>query len=541
MAVSRSDVPQISNSSPTHSVETWSDSKIPALLFMSAFAQFAFFTYLTLNQPILDMWGFRPAQTAASVPYMLHEGAWFANVVPIFGKPWVLALEFPLYQWCVALLVKISALPLDASGRLVSAFFALATMWPAFLLGKSLGLGRRFVLILGALWLFAPLIIFWGRTFLIETTIVFLSACWLAYYVRFLKSASYWNLVAAIVFGIFSAAVKITGFLPFVVIGFIYTCFFIWVRRAHISALLFNLVLAALAVGVSVIAFRLWGKFGDSFLVENPLASHLRSQNIMGHYLGTLADRMGTELWDWAVRRRVLPETLGAAWFVGLYGLVRIGPFNRWFWAALTLIVGFLSAFVFFPKLHTIHAYYQVENALFIVAAIALIVEALLRKERKFEAFAILAAIMVGQLYSFYGGFYYEALRSDLRQHPYYLAGKLLQDRTQSDSVVVGFGMGYGADVPYYSNRRGVILGNWFSTAAIREVLFDDPDRWLGGRKIAAVVDCRVFRAQAIADGLKPLRDELVRDLAGKRTRVTGSVYGATTSPQQCDVYLSGN
>jgi hypothetical protein len=51
-----------------------------------------------------DFARFRTSQTAVVVPYMLREGAWLANVVPIFGEPWIVPFEFPFHQWCVALL-----------------------------------------------------------------------------------------------------------------------------------------------------------------------------------------------------------------------------------------------------------------------------------------------------------------------------------------------------------------------------------------------------------------------------------------------------
>lgn len=540
MVAFEADAAPTNDSAPPYSTRRWANSQIAGLIFLGALAQFAFFTWQTLNQPSLDMWGFRPSQTSASVPYMLHDGGWLANIVPIFGEPWVLALEFPLYQWCVALLAEISGISIDACGRLVSAFFAVATIWPVLLLAKSVGLGRRFALIVGALWLLAPLTIFWGRTFLIETIIVFLGACWLAFYVRFFTSKSYVDLVAAIIFGTLAALVKITGFAPFVVVGFIYTCVFVWQQRFHIPANLTNLILAASSVALPAIAFSIWSGYGDHFMAQNPLANQLRYQNLMSWYLGEWSDRSSRALWDFAVYRRVLPETLGAAWLVALYGLARIGPRSYWFWVTLTLLVGFLSAFLFFPKLHTIHPYYQVENAILVCAAVALITESLLRSGRKAEGYIVLAVIIGGQLWSFYSGFYYKALTSDLRQHPYYLASMIIKNNTRPDSVVVGFGMGWGADVPYFSNRYGIILANWFSIPTIREVLFEHRDHWLGGRKLGAVVDCKVFSSQATSSSLKPILEELKREMSGKIVQVTGTVYGADMNPQECDVFLSG-
>src|ERR1035441_4976295 len=101
MAVFEAEAVQTDDSAAPHAPGRLSTNQIAGLIFIVALAQFAFFTWHTLNQPSLDMWGFRPAQTAASVPYMLYDGRWFANIVPIFGEPWVFVLEFPFYQWCV--------------------------------------------------------------------------------------------------------------------------------------------------------------------------------------------------------------------------------------------------------------------------------------------------------------------------------------------------------------------------------------------------------------------------------------------------------
>jgi hypothetical protein len=88
-------------------------------IFSLALVQFIVFTVMTLNQPIIDLWAFRPAQTAVSIPYMLRDGAWFAYVTPVLGEPWIVPFEFPFFQWCVALLVQITGAPIDACGRLV--------------------------------------------------------------------------------------------------------------------------------------------------------------------------------------------------------------------------------------------------------------------------------------------------------------------------------------------------------------------------------------------------------------------------------------
>jgi hypothetical protein len=122
-----------------------------------------------------------PAQTVVNIPYMFSQGAWLNYLTPVFGEPWIAMFEFPLYQWCVALLSTLTSLSIDASGRIVSALFAIGVLWSMAVLAQTLGLGRRFVLIASALWLLAPVVVYWGRSVLIETASVFLAAVWLAY------------------------------------------------------------------------------------------------------------------------------------------------------------------------------------------------------------------------------------------------------------------------------------------------------------------------------------------------------------------------
>ena len=521
----------IPNPDASHDFAAWA-------IVLLALGQFMFFTWLTLDQPIIDLWGFRPAQTAIPVPYILREGHWLATALPIFGNPWVVPFEFPFFQWCVVLLAWLTGASVDACGRLVSAFFAVVTLWPASLLAKSFGLGRRVALIAGALWLMAPVVMFFGRSFLIETTVVFLSAGWLAFYVRTLSRGSYIDGLAGLVFGLLAALVKITAFAGFVVVGFIYTCAFVWQHRERLEAITRLLLLAGGTVLVPAMVFMSWGDYADSFLAQNPLASLLRTQNLLLHFFGVWSDRSSVALWDWTIRLRALPETLGGVWYVALYGLARMGVRNRLFPMTLTLLVGYLSGFLFFPQLHMAHHYYQVENAMLLCASAAIITEALLRRGRTVEGYLVLAALAVGQLSTFYTSNYVNILRDDLHKHPYYQTGLVLREVTPPDSVIVAFGLGYGADLSYFADRRGIVLANWFPIPAVRQVVFDQRNRWFSGRKVGAIVDCSVYESQVIGPELIPIRDELRREFSGKTIEVNGSFYGATLIPSKCDVFL---
>jgi hypothetical protein len=510
------------------------------VVFSAAFCQFLFFTLWTLDQPISDMWGFRPAQTAISVSYMLRQGAWLANIVPVFGEPWVFSQEFPFYQWCVALLTWATGAPIGGCGRLVSAFFAIAVLWPVALIAKEMrpATARRLTLLVGALWLLAPIVVFWGRTFLIETTTAFLSVGWLALYIRFLTRRSYLDFLACLVFGVLAALVKLPAFSAFIVVGFIYTCDYMWTRRHRFLKDLPALLLAGGTVVLAAAALIAWGRYTDGFLIQNPLAALLRVSRIPQWYFGTWSQRWSPLLWDWVIRTRDLPETLGRAWFIPLFGLIILGWRSRSFWWTATLLVAFLSGYVVFPALRTSNPYYLIENAILLCAAAALIIDELLQRGNYIPAYVILGVTVASQLWAFHMGDDGRALRSDLHQHPYYLAGLAVKAATPPDSVIVGFGMNWASDVPFFSERRGIIISNWYPVVTVRRMLFEQRDRWFGGRKLGAVVDCVVFGSERIDPRLQAIRDALVKELSGKTIEVTGSVYTSNASPPRCKIYL---
>ena len=84
---------------------------------------------------------YRQAQTAISAFYINQEDNFsLAYPTPVLGKPWSIPLEFPLYQWTVVSVSRVTGLSLTKAGRAVSlACFYL--MLPAIYLLLARGAG----------------------------------------------------------------------------------------------------------------------------------------------------------------------------------------------------------------------------------------------------------------------------------------------------------------------------------------------------------------------------------------------------------------
>src|SRR5205807_1591140 len=97
------------------------------VILLALHATYAFLVGFGHN--ISDRVGFRQAQTAVAARSLLEGSPWLAYQLPVFGPPYGLPIEFPLYQWITAFLVAITHMPLIAAGRIVSIICFLASAW----------------------------------------------------------------------------------------------------------------------------------------------------------------------------------------------------------------------------------------------------------------------------------------------------------------------------------------------------------------------------------------------------------------------------
>ncbi len=123
------------------------------------------------NASILDRYEFRQVQTALSAFWVIQDGFRLDYLTPIFGPPWSIPMEFPIYQWSIAALVGLTHMPLEQAGRLLSVLFFVATLPAVYDLLALAGLSASRRLLALALILSAPVYLFYTRTVMIETMI----------------------------------------------------------------------------------------------------------------------------------------------------------------------------------------------------------------------------------------------------------------------------------------------------------------------------------------------------------------------------------
>jgi len=441
-----------------------------------------------ITRPVLGFHEFRQSQTAISAYWLAHGGPWLAYETPIVGAPWSIPFEFPLYQWLVALL-SFTGLSIDVSGRLVAFAFFVACLVPMRMLSRQFRLPDTAFLFAAILFLASPIYAFWARTVMIETTALFFALAWLAFFARLMDRPRALDAVGALFCGSAAVLAKSTTFPAFTLVAFALMLGSLWplLRQRSYRAIALRLVAAGFVTLLPLVLGSLWVHFTDVVKLRSLVGSMLTSANLSTWNFGTWEARFEAKLWIETVFGRTANDTFGALPIVAAIAILA-GFSRRRYWVPTALcLVGFLAPFLLFTNLHTTHNYYQVANAVFALSACAVGVQAVWDRSRL--AASVLLAVLVGSQLFFFHAFFKPEILRDTRVVDVYKIGQLVQEKVPPETVIVVIGQDWSSAVPYYAERRGLVLATWFPRS-IWETLLMDPAKLLGDRKLGGIVDC---------------------------------------------------
>lgn len=474
---------------------------------------FLAFLVFTVNKPLLDDHSFRQTQTALSVYEMLHGGPKIAYYTPVLGLPWAIPFEAPVYHWGVAALATL--LPLEASGRIVSALYLLGAVYLGYrvmrrLLPESPLPAQVFAL----LSLTSPLYVFWGRAFMIETCAVFFGMVHWYFGLRSFETGSRRDWVLGTAGGVLSGLAKATTWPGFVVaLGL--SCL---LRVMHTRAVSLKRVgLLAVMVAIPLACALIWTAYTDQLKMLNPLGRELTSTALKFFNYGLLAQRLSQELWSWSVLIRMLPDILGLLWFLGA-GLVLWAATRESGRRVLPLAVGLMATFLFpiltFTNLHIVHNYYQTANGLFLVMAIAVLLGTWLGTRRPVAAVVVLALLVGGQAMRFRQEQWVKELGWH-EQQDIMDAGRFVREHTVHADTLLAVGVNWSSIAHYYAQRRGLAMRAGLPDQQALGLL-DDPARSVGTPQYSAIIDCRPLDPHTYSVAQAARLDALFAALSGR-------------------------
>ncbi|NQU38496.1 MAG: glycosyltransferase family 39 protein [Lentisphaerae bacterium] len=420
------------------------------------------------NLPLLGPHDFRQTQTALTSYWAIREGFRLDYITPVCGPPWSIPLEFPLYQWIVALVNTSTGYPLDQAGRLVSLLFFYLALPPAFLLGRRVLKRTSLTLFFICLLLINPIHIFWGRTFLIETTVLCFGSYFLWFFVRALERRRLLDHVLAVLFGCLAALVKPTTYAVFLVAAFcFYTTHFvrdIWPRRSR-RTVVAVLLQGAILTLISIAATWLWTNYCDGIKAAHPYTP-LVSADMHAWNYGTLGQRLTIDNWTKIFFGYngfiiAIAATLGLSFATFLAGgavavWLLIPGYRRIGLAAL--LTAAVGPMVFF-NLFTVHSYYQMAITWCLCLFAVLPFAALMSKPRlRFVTqFGLVPIFLCGVIGGYVSTVYYTSQSRPMSGFGPFLGVmhsiEAATDQDQ-DAILVFALEGWNSKYAYYSRRK---------------------------------------------------------------------------------------
>jgi len=476
------------------------------------------------DTPLLGMHSFRQTQTAITSYWILKGSPWFAYQTPVLGAPWSIPFEFPIYQLLVAAIVKVTGLPLDPAGRVISYLFLVLTILPVRSIARAYGLGDHAVLVFAILLLTSPIYLFWGTTFLIETMAVFFGVAFLAAIQRSTHDSTTGVTASAAVLGIIGALIKVTTFAPFFMLaGVILLCHLAERARRHLP-LGRSIVSAVASMLPAPLVFLIWDRFADAQKAQSPLGRPLMSSTALMHQWN-----FGT--WDQLFSKdlpitllRATTDTVGVLAIVVFVSLIVFGGYYRIFEKRLNILLaaafaGFLCPYFLFTNLHIRHNYYDAADAVFLIFAIAIVIGTFFSRGHSLAGWTVLTLAVVSQLLWFHTFF---AKDLDHRGDSQLALAEAIRANTSDDAVIVVYGRDWSAVIPYYSQRRAIMEPPQARDAILNRArnLFA-PE---GGYPVQAVVHC-----------MRPMDPELAKTLKQQ----IAAAHMQPLAFGDCELYLS--
>jgi hypothetical protein len=491
----------------------------PWLLLVGAVLASLWYSRLGWELPLLDSWSFRQTQTAISTEYLLRDRFRFDYETPVLGAPWSVPYEFPTYQFCVALLVRITGLPLDQAGRLVSLLFAYGAFALLGLWVANATKSRTAGVYAAALALVSPVYLFGSRAFLIESTALCFTLGMLVALQWTLARPGSWAALgslaaAATLAGLTKATTYAVGLVGVAATVGLHGSQLLTAWRAGGRDRRQMLALAA-ALTVPLLLTLWWTHHTDVVKMRNELAQFTTSAALHDWNYGTLSQRLTFATWEkflYWVNHFVIGMPLG--WVVVVLVIAASGRLPALWWVAWAM---FFSGWLVFTNLYYVHEHYYYASGVYLLAAIAMALGTLADRGGLGHALAAAgAAAACGAL--MLAGYVKHTLPDQLRSDTGLLeVARAVDQLAPRDSVIVTYGYDWESALPYYAHRRALMVRNMDAG--------DDPAIVRARRRLDRPIGAIVFRRPGPADYPTFVVEQLAKYGLG-RLRVHSSPHG---------------
>ena len=432
-------------------------------LLVITFVFYISFNIVALNDPIVVQHGFRQTHNALISYYLIQNGFSFAYETPNWGEPWSVPHEFPIYQWIVAQLSTIFDIPLTFTGRLVSLIYGLLVAIPTYNILKILKINQEVIYICFILIFSAPVFIYWSGTFMIETSALFYTLCFIYYVIKIiLGNRDSLSLILLSFFLALALLQKITTAFPALLVVSAIILIYLLKDKRFIKEYKFTIKLAISFI-VPCVLFLIWFLFLEEVKKLNPLMMHMTLENSILWYFGTLQLRISDSLWLSNIfERNIIPSSGIFIGFISFLFFLVKNKNKELKRIILILLAFFLVPFLIHTKVHNAHKYYQVANFIYWSVISGISIHFFFSEYLKINTkkFLVLVLVLFISNYAFFFHKYFFHFKSQMQEHNKrtLLLGEYIQSNTEPDAPIIIFGYGGSSVLTFYSKRKAISI-----------------------------------------------------------------------------------
>ncbi|MCP4110679.1 MAG: hypothetical protein GY749_35005 [Desulfobacteraceae bacterium] len=385
----------------------------------------------------------------------------------MFGPPWTIPLEFPMFQVTAYLLARIGWMDIDLSCRVAGLFYYYLSALFLYMFCRTVFRDKMVCWCIILFYLWSPFIILFSRNCMIDFTSVAWALGYMLLFRQWLqKTDSVLLAVLTLLTGCLAYLTKITTMAAYVIpIG----CFIIkhfWIQGKNFRGVvtyLYNkkhiFLWTLCCVFVPVIIGYLWVIYTDQIKTASAYTTRFTSENLKQWNFGTWEQRMQFSHW-WTITYRIISQIVPYIFFlfpVGVFfGFRKYSEDGRILF--LTALAGvFLPIAVFF-NLYWVHDYYliAVSPLLAIVAGMGVHYMCFCCIPKRHLYLAVIAIFCAASLYK--GSWLVRSNLSDHEPHIFYKQGKAIQKCTEPNERVAAESYYWNPAVLYYAKRKGFMI-----------------------------------------------------------------------------------
>lgn len=430
-----------------------------------------------MNFPLSEAYAFRQFQTTLMIKEYMEGGLFQLSPLPLFGPPWQVPLEFPLFQWLAALAGNVVGASPQIAGRLTALVFFLVCAAFVALIGTRLY--SSWVGFIGfVIFLFTPFGWQWGNAPLIEFAATAGALISLYLIIVWIDRRSWLLIIGLTASFSLMVLVKITTAVVWVIP--IVAVALTWKNFTGRREVLTRWPIAIPLAISGVLGFT-WTRFSDTYKDGLQYTQFLTSESLTSWNFGTIDQRLDTRNWS-----KILEYLEAINGLPIIFIILMVAALAFWRNRMITLALAttcFVGPIIFF-NLYYMHSYYlaAIYPALVIVMAAGIFGIAKFVEDspgRIIVAGAMVVSVLVMAWISPEGQLVSQRSTEGLYQFP--LAEEIV-DNTPIDAGVITVGCDWNPAYSYLSGRRSLMLSGRNPDETI-------PTDWIGP-KLQYVASC---------------------------------------------------